>query len=469
MAVKHGVYTQEIATRIATPVVAAVGIPFVVGASPVQAALSPAAAGAPVLCYSWDEAVEKIGYSDNWGDYTLCEFMYSHFRLFGAAPVIFCNLLDPATMASPVAGSVFAVDAHKARLPLEAVDNAALVVKAEDGEGDAYVKDTDYAVFYDGEYCVVELLSGGAHYAEASLNIAYAAVSPASVAAPAVALGFESVEQCMSRVGIVPDLLCAPGFSGDAMVAAVMATKAAAINGLFSAKALIDVTAAEYADVPAAKTAGNLFDVNQVLCWPKVKLGDKTFHLSTQLAGLIASVDTGNAGVPYESPSNKALKCDGAASSTGDVFLTLAQANYLNEAGVVTALNFTGGWKLWGNYTACYPNNTDVKDYFLCISRMFDFVGKTVINTFWERVDNPMNTRLIGTMLDTCNIWLNGLAGQGYILGGRAEFLAEENPETSLMAGVIKVHIFLTPPSPAQEIDFLLEYDASYVAAAFGG
>ena len=34
------------------------------------------------------------------------------------------------------------------------------------------------------------------------------------------------------------------------------------------------------------------------------------------------------------------------------------------------------------------------------------------------------------------------------------------------MAGIIKIHIYLTPPSPAQEIDFVLEYDASYVAQA---
>ena len=32
-----------------------------------------------------------------------------------------------------------------------------------------------------------------------------------------------------------------------------------------------------------------------------LKLGDYKFHMSTQLAGLIAQVDTGNGGCPYES------------------------------------------------------------------------------------------------------------------------------------------------------------------------
>ena len=34
------------------------------------------------------------------------------------------------------------------------------------------------------------------------------------------------------------------------------------------------------------------------------------------------------------------------------------------------------------------------------------------------------------------------------------------------MAGIIKIHIYMTPPSPAQEIDFTLEYDVSYVQSA---
>ena len=40
---------------------------------------------------------------------------------------------------------------------------------------------------------------------------------------------------------------------------------------------------------------------------------------------------------------------------------------------------------------------------------------------------------------------------------------------TDLMSGIMKIHIFLTPPSPAQEIDFTLEYDIDYMTAAFAG
>ena len=362
----HGVYVSEQATSVSTPVVADSGVPFVVGAAPVQSAATPAAAGVPVLCTSWAEAVEKLGYSDDWGSYPLCEFMYSHFQLFGCQPVIMCNVLDVADMKEAVAAADVAVSDHKAKLPIAAIDDENLVVKPAGGAGEAYVKDTDYSTYYDGEFLVIEVLSDGKAYSVEQVNVAYNKVKPDSVDDTAVATGMESIEQCLTTLGIVPDLICAPGHSQSSVVAAVMATKAGGINGMFQAKALIDIDsssagAASYTTAITEKSGNSFVDVDEVTCWPMLKLGDYKFHMSTQLAGLIAQVDTGNGGCPYESPSNKNFQCDAMVLEDGtEVNLTLAQANILNDNGIVTALNFMGGWCAWGNYTACYPSNTDV-------------------------------------------------------------------------------------------------------------
>ena len=91
----------------------------------------------------------------------------------------------------------------------------------------------------------------------------------------------------------------------------------------------------------------------------------------------------------------------------------------------------------------------------------------TGVIVYWEITHG--NRRLIDTIIDTANIWLSGLVGSGYLLGARVEMLEAENPLTSLMAGIIKLHVYITPPSPAQEIDFVLEYDASYVQTALMG
>lgn len=83
------------------------------------------------------------------------------------------------------------------------------------------------------------------------------------------------------------------------------------------------------------------------------------------------------------------------------------------------------------------------------------------------KLDQPINKRLIQTVVDSENIRLNGLKAQGAILGGRVEFYEDENPVTNLMDGIVKFHTYITPPAPAREIDNVLEYDPSYFSSLF--
>ena len=480
---KLGVHVFEKATSVQTPKVATVGIPFVVGTAPVQSAAKPAKSNVPVLVTSWDEAVEKLGFSYDWESYTLCEFMYSHLQLFGAQPVIFCNISDPASMKREEAAADYTVADHRVAVSVDAIADTIKVSVAE-GAGEAATtraleRDTDYSILYDRDdtdtyVCIVELLEDGSAYDAETVSVAYSAADPKTATVADVVDGVAQVDACLTAVGLVPDLIAAPGWSHNTVVAAVMATKAAAINGLFKGKAVIDVDSSEegvteYSALSGWKNKNNMVDPDQILCWPMVQLGDYRFHLSAQLCGLMATVDAGNRGIPYESPSNKNLKMDACVLEDGTpVNLTWNQVDLIAGSwGVVTAVNFLdSGWVAKGNYTACYPGNTDVKDQFIPVSRMFDFIGNTLIRTFWSKLDKPMTPALRDSILQTCNIWLGGLTGGGYLYGARAEMLAEENPLTSLLDGIITLHIYNAPPVPAQEIDFILEYDVSYMETA---
>ena len=480
---KLGVHVFEKATSVQTPKVATVDIPFVVGTAPVQSAAKPAKSNVPVLVTSWDEAVEKLGFSYDWESYTLCEFMYSHLQLFGAQPVIFCNINDPASMKREEAAADYTVADHRVAVSVDAIADTIKVSVAE-GAGEtaatrALERDTDYSILYDRDdtdtyVCIVELLEDGSAYDAETVSVAYSAADPKTATVADVVDGVAQVDACLTAVGLVPDLIAAPGWSHNTVVAAVMATKAAAINGLFKGKAVIDADSGEdgvteYSQLSGYKNKNNFVDVDQIICWPMVQLGDYRFHLSTQLCGLMATVDAGNRGIPYESPSNKNLKMDACVLADGTpVNLTWNQVDLIAGSwGVVTAVNFLdSGWVAKGNYTACYPGNTDVKDQFIPVSRMFDFIGNTLIRTFWSKLDKPMTPALRDSILQTCNIWLGGLTGGGYLYGARAEMLAEENPLTSLLDGIITLHIYNAPPVPAQEIDFILEYDVSYMETA---
>ena len=253
-----------------------------------------------------------------------------------------------------------------------------------------------------------------------------------------------------------------------------MKAKTTNISGHFEAICICDVdtdTVTKYSDVSAWKNTNNYVDSRQVLCWPKVTLGGVKYHLSAQLAGDMCKTDAAHDDVPYWSSSNQSLQCDGAVSgadgSEKEIFLDTSNAAYLNGQGIVTVLNFIGGWKAWGNRTTAYPSVTDPKDAFIPIRRMFNWVNNTLITSFWQKIDNPANKRLIATIVDSANVWLNGLTARGFILGGRVEFREDENPITDLMDGIIRFHVFFTPPSPARDIEFIQEYDPDYLSTLF--
>lgn len=481
MAYYHGISTRQTATSLSTPVTATSGVTFVVGTAPVHILGVESIDGAdsyknvnvPVMCNNYSEAVTAFGYSDNWEKYTLCEVMYNHFQLYATAPVFFVNVLDPKKHKISVAAENYSVVDNKAKLPFDTIAESVKISEYKRGE--------DFDLLYDGDSLIVEILDGGTIPAgTTALSIEFDKVDPTQVTKADIiggfdvntkkTSGFELLESVFPKYGIAPDILICPKWSSDSEVAAIMATKAANINGVFEAKALIDVdttSVKHYADVLAWKKAKNINDRAQALCFPMCRLGDRIFHMSVQMAGLIATVDTDNGGCPAESPSNKTMKIDSAVLADGtEVLLDLTQANYLNSNGVTTTLNFMGGFVLWGNETACYPANTDVKDYFLCVSRMFGWVSNSLVLTYWSKIDSKFNRRLIDSIVDSVNIWLNGLTAEEKLLGGRVEFNENENPDTSLSSGKAVFHVFLTPPSPAKEIEFVLEYDTAYVSSA---
>lgn len=473
----HGVKTRQQETSVSTPVTANSGVPFVVGTAPVHTVGGKV--NTPILCNTYSEAVTALGYSDDWEKYSLCEMIYSHFKLFAMSPIVVVNVLDPAKHKASVAAAPVSFVELQAKLPYDAIPGS-VKITSEDGATE-YAAGTDYEVFYEDNALVVEIIEGGNIPADtASLSVAYDQIDASAITKADIIggfdvntktySGFELIDQVFPKYLIVPDLLLAPGWTNDSEVAAIMATKAENINGLFEGKALIDAdcdTIRYYSDVPEWRNKNNLYNKTEIVLWPMLQLGDRRFHYSVQAASLMAKVDTDNDNCPCESPSNKNLQMDSMVLADGtEVVMDLTQANYLNSTGIVTALNFIGGFVLWGNYTACYPSNTDVKDYFIPVSRMFHWVANTLILSYWKKTDRKMTRRLLDSIVDSVNIWLNGLVAEEKLLGGRVEVLEDENPLTDLMAGIIRFHLYITPPSPAQEIDFILEYDPSYVEAA---
>ncbi len=466
--ITHGINTSKLATSVSSPNVAASGVIFAVGASPVH--MVGGKVNEVVMANNYQEAVKALGYSDDWNKYGLSEVVYTEFVLYQQSPVFLVNVLDPSRHKKESTAE-YDVTENQIRLPMEAV--------AESVEISDKTKGEDFEVFYNDTQCIVEFTAE----TTGKVSVSFTEVDPSQITkndiiggysvATHKTTGLELIDSVFPKYTTVPDLILCPNWSHDPEVAAVMSAKGENINGIFQADAVIDIDTgtedgvAYYTEAPEWKKGKNLMKPNELVCFPKLKLGDRVFNYSTQLAGLIARTDNDGSlggGTPCESASNKTLQADSMILGSGEeVVLDVQQANYLNDNGIVTGLNFFSGFVSWGDFTACYPANTDPVDYFYCISRMFKWVAKTVTLSYWSYTDRKLTRRLIETILTSVNSWLNSLTAEEKIIGGRVELRDEENSATALMSGKAKFHIYITPPSPLRLMEYVLEYDVSYL------
>lgn len=470
MAYFHGAKAGEVATSIVSPAQTTAGFPVVFGTAPIHLTDGPAAyVNKPTILYSYEEGKKKFGYSSDWDKFTLSEVLYAEFNLYAVAPICFVNVLDPVKHKTAVTNAEQALSADKTVTIKEPVLLGTLTVRTST-EADPKVLNEDYTAAYndDGEL-VITMINAAADVT--SIFVSYAKLDPSLVDDDDKLEAFNLIDSIYPRLSIVPGVLAAPGWTQNPTVAASLKAHALNIMGLFRCICLTDIDTAQatsYDAVNTWKDNNKYTGANQVACWPCVRNGGHVFHMSTHLIGMIGVMDAANGDVPYQSPSNLTMQITGTCLKDGtEVTLSLDQANLLNSQGIYTALNFTGGWKGWGNRTAAYPSNTDVKDCFICVRRMFDWQYQTFILTYWQKVDQPLTRRLIKTIVDSEQIRLNGLTARGYLLGASVQFLEDENPLTDLLNGIFRVHTYITPPVPAEQIEDTLEYDVNNFQALF--
>lgn len=492
MAYNHGVTTSETPTSLVTPVEVSAGITFIVGTAPINMT-DPSNINKPVMCNSYDEFVAAFGFvpaKDDASsglkkfDYSLSEFAKAAFSLFSVKPVIAVNVLDPAKHKKTAETVTVTLDAKTGSATIEETGIIPSTIELSQSAGTTYVAGSDFVTSFDsdGNLVITSLTDDDEFKCATAEALTFSAekLDPSKVTADEIVggvdvsgnrSGFELVDECFPRFRLVPGILLAPGFSDSASVAAVMAAKTTSINTVFKAICVVDVptdSVKSYTNVAEWKNSNNIVDPNQIVCWPMIALDGELYHLSTQLSVLMPTVDATKEDVPYVSPSNKNLQMTATVLADGtEVIIDPTNGAYLNSQGIVTAMNFIGGWVAWGSQTACYPANTDVKDSIIPIRRMFAWVANTLTQTYWQKVDEPTNRRQIDTVVDSVNVWLNGLVAAGALLGGYIEFREQDNPTTSLMEGITKFKIHMTPPSPNREIIFEQEYDVKALEALF--
>ncbi|MCM1295494.1 MAG: hypothetical protein NC311_08110 [Muribaculaceae bacterium] len=479
---RHGIYVSEQGSSMVAPVTGTAGLQVVIGTAPVHLLDKPEeAVNKPVLAQSYQEAVAALGYSADFEKYTICEAVSASFQVLNVAPLVLINVLDPKKHSKSVEEIEVQVNDGLAAVEVPGILLGSL--KVRNGETEL-TSGEDYTASFDQNGMVnIAIIAGGKGDGATALTVSGKALDPGMVTAADIVggvdaetgaeTGMEVIRQIYPKLGLVPGILLAPRFSADATVTAALQGKCHEINGTFKSVCVVDVDSGEkgarkYTDVKEQKEKQAISDACAYAVWPYAMVGETVYSGSVLAAARMAYTDAQNGDIPYTSPSNKGITMSGICLADGtEVVLDQDQANAINSYGVATFLNMNG-YRLWGNNTAAYPGNTDPKDRFLSCRRYMNWRANSFILTYFQKVDDPMNRRLIEAVVDSENVRGNGYVAIGAAARDEIVFNEDENPTSALLDGRITFHQYMTPFTPAEDIEDIIEFDPSALSSALG-
>lgn len=468
MAYLHGAYGEILDSKV-NSAQQADAVAVYIGTAPVNLIRDYAdkdLVNMPLKIQNMGEIQTKLGYSDNWQDFTLCEVFAEHFdnTVGNVGPIYVVNVLDPAVHR----------DTEKATKTLTFKNNRA------EFESSDIILDTfaiadmaegvDYSLSYNYAKAavVVQLLKDST--AE-SISCTYNTVD-ASAVVPADIIGQQTEDGeytglsatalIYTNFNAVLNTLTAPGWSHYPEVYRAMVSTVQKLNGHWDGFV--------HADIPLVDDKGGKIDTiakaqkwaedhgynseRSKVYWPQVKDGSgRAFHLSTVGAATMLRVDQSHNAVPFESPSNKEIMAtcqyfgEGAKSKGFDQ----QTANTLNEKGITTACFWGGQWVLWGPHTAAYEYNgsMDARAIFDVNIRMLMHITNSFQLDHGTEIDSPMTPQDKDTILNFEKEKLDTLCGIGALIGTPSvEFLESSNPTNNMMNGdfVWDFAVTNTPP-----------------------
>ena len=405
----------------------------------------------------------------------------ANFAVVPTAPLVLINVLDPKKHTGDITSATVKVNNGVAVLEIKGVLLDQLKVMKE---STVLKNGTDYTGSFNDDGTVnIILLPDGKGNDATTLTVSGKKLDPSKVkntdiiggvdTSTGKETGLEVIRQVYPLLSMTPGILLAPRFSADPTVAAALQAKTSNINGVFKAVCIVDINSAtggatKYTDVKTQKEKQAVSNANAYAVWPYAKVGDVIYSGSSLAGALTAYTDASNDDTPNVSPSNKTLSISAMCLADGtEVLLDQEQANTINSVGVATFLNMNG-FRLWGNNTAAYPGTTDPKDRWFSVRRFLNWAANTFILTYSQKVDSPANPRLIEAIVDSENVRGNGFVARGICARYEIRYYSEENTTTDLLDGKKTFHQYITPYTPSEDIEDIIEFDPDALAAALG-
>lgn len=497
----HGAY-GHLDESVVADVVTSETVPVYFGTAPTGLVRGYDTLNEPVKISSLADAKAKIGYSDDFAGFTLCEAVAAHFDngSEGVGPIYVVNVFDAARHKAKAKASkqVTVANGRGYVSTTTAVLDTVAVTKTT-GEGEQAQTSTlkegkDYTLDYDyaRKSIVLSAVDGGA-LADGAVTVAYDEMDPSAVTAADV-IGTVTADGQYSGIAalpllyqeqfVVPNLLSAPGWSHEKDVYKALIAASQSINGHWDAFVAVDLplvgednSLVDTIDKAVAWKDANGYDSERcVACWPMATDVDgRRFHLSTLFCVGSQRVDQSHDGIPFETPSNKAVSVTKQffGDNSKNRGFDQQTANKLNEHGIVTVIGWAGEWLLWGPHTAAYEfgnPSIDPRSIFSTNMRMLMHITNSFQLQWGDEVDQPMTRGLRDRIVNVEQEKLDRLVNLGALIGDpRVYFLEVENPTSNLMNGDFRWDLSTTPTPPMKSASAYVAYTDEGFSAYFEG
>lgn len=453
---KHGAYgvIQAVGSRVADESQGAI---VYVGTAPVHNVEGGANnVNKPIVVNNIAEARKYFGYSDEWDKYTLCEAMHVHLENKGVGPLVFINVLNPATHRASEAGTVSKTP-ENGRVTIPAAQDIILDSVVVKSGNTAKIKGTDYAIAYNIEKKTITIseLTAGA-LGTSALTITYntvdaTAVTTADVIGASDGLGLNTgifaIKNVYQLTGYIPAYLAAPGFSSVPAVHAAMYQNSVKVNGHWDVYMFVDlpiVNGETPLTLDTAKTYKNgngYTKENETVFFPLAQGTDgKIYHLSVLAAANFQELLLAQDGIPYKTASNTDCSLIEnlylGASNTGRVYDDSIINEKLNKNGIASAAYVGGRWAIWGCHSADYDQDNGDQINVAETNRMMLYY---ISNDFQHRrtpdVDKPMTANDLQTIIAEEQTRVDALLNIGALTRGVVTLNADAQAKSDIMNG----------------------------------
>lgn len=266
--------------------------------------------------------------------------------------------------------------------------------------------------------------------------------------------GVHALTGAESKLGVVPRILIAPGYTHQRPGGTKNAVVAELQGIAARMRAIVIADGPNTNDEEAKQAANDAGSPRVYMIDPWVqKLNSRGLIVSVPaspcVAGVIARTD--NEVGFWASPSNRQINGIVGVSRPVDFVLgdSASRANLLNEGRVATIIR-QDGYRLWGNRSC----TTDTKWHFLSVRRTADIINDSLQRAHLWALDRNISKTYLAEVTESVSAYLRHLANIGAIINGKCWADPELNTPSTLALGHVYVDFDFTAAPPAERITF---------------